>query len=333
MPRKSYTRKRGSRMGRKRGSAKRAYTKRRKTYKRKMASSKRLLSRKPGTQKGGAYVTRIPRTLDVGNRVSQKSVYDVTFLNTFTCYPAVSAGTDGAFVQSFWANASQFVMRPVSPSIINDWNLGSKMAVSGGDTGSVNGVVWQMATPQLFWLNSEVISADIEIIATPMEPESADVTNYAQRAFCWLTLSKGWNPHQSDSTVGGVFDNASINRSRFTIVGTSEHNTGSESKSVVLRGSFTPKRIFNVADIADREGAFRAEYGQIADPPDYGLVALPNKGAFWNFGFVSAAPVISALDPVAFKRGIPLPHTVQVKINYRCRMLNPVAGVSVNQPL
>ena len=184
-----------------------------------------------------------------------------------------------------------------------------------------------------YWTNVEVVSADIEIIATPIVPvvDPESTTIYNPRSFCWLTLSKDWNPHQSAAGITNLYPTAMIQNSRMTIGATTELIPGAPSTSATLKGSFTPKRIFNVADIADREGAFRSQPGVTP----IGTGTNPTMGAFWNFGMVSAAPVAvqTVPPPVTWARGVPMPHNVQVKINYRTKWSTPTQGTNTNYPM
>lgn len=317
-------------MGRKRRTVKR-------TKKQRKGNGKRLLRKVPGKVKAKTYVTSLAKTLDVSTRISQKSVYDISYLNTFTCYPGLSAPagrTNGCFIQTFWANSCQSVMFPDPTSVPVDYNVGVKIPQSGTAPYDFDGSVDQCTIPQQFWKNCEVISADIEIIATPMLNTATDLasTNFNPRSLCWLTLSRDWNPQQSGPTMDLVYDNAVIQNGRYTITATSEFQYGANPISAVLRGSFTPKKVFNVQDIADREGAFRAA-------PTVGNVQItgkqPASGAFWNFGISSASPMITTAHTptLAYDRGNCSPHTVQVKINYRTKWMNLVQPSTTNNPL
>lgn len=322
---RSYGKSRKS-FGRKRRSTKKKYARK------KTGGSKRLLSRKPGTGRSRAGAVKVVKSLDVSTRVDQKSEYDVTYLNTFTCYPEVSA-KDGAFIQSFWANSPNNVMDPTSASIPNDWNTGDKMPISGGQTWDFNGANMQCTIPMQYWKNVEVVSADIEIIATPIIPvvDAESTVVYNPRSLCWLTLGRNWNPFQSAAGITNLYTTGQIMNGRMTLTAITELFPGAPSTSATFKGSFTPKKVFSVADIADREGAFRSTPG--VTPIGTGI--NPVSGAFWNFGFVSAAPVCinTTPPPVTFARGVPMPHNVQVKINYRTKWYNPVIDASLNNPL
>jgi len=218
-------------------------------------------------------------------------------------------------------------------SIPNDWNTGDKMPISGAQTWDYNGANMQCSIPQQYWKHVEVYGADIEIVCTPITPvvDAEDSAIYQPRSLCWLNLGQDWNPFQSAGGMSNLYDTGTIMNSRNTITATTELCVGAQSKSCVLKGSFTPRKIFSVADIADREGAFRALPG--SNPTTTGT--QPASGAFWNFGIVSAAPVAKNTQPppTTWTRGCPSPHIVQVKINYRTKWADLVNGAVINNPL
>lgn len=329
MPRKSYRRKPGGKYGRKRRPTKKSYSRKRKQIK-----SKRLLSKRPGSKSAGARSVQVAKTLDISDRIRQQSMYDVTYLNTFTCYPEVTS-YDGAFIQSFWGASPNNVMFPDPVTVASDWNTGDKMPASGNSSPDFNGTNFQCSIPMQYWGHCEVVSADIEIVATPIppadDPDSTDT--YQPRSMLWLTLTKDWNPFQSASGMTNVMDNATIQRSKYTVTAVSELLQGARSQSVVLKGSYTPHKLFHLKDLADRPGNFQASLGQVPTTASNG--SQPASFGGWNFGIVTAAPTALNLvpPPVTFVRGIPAPHIVQVKINYRTRWSSPVAGSVINQPL
>jgi len=331
MPRKSYRRKPGGKYGRKRRPRGTAYAKRKRS---KQAKSKRLLKKRPGSTRAGARSVQVAKTLDVSDRIRQQSMYDVTYLNTFTCYPEITL-KDGAFIQSFWGASPTNVMFPDPVTVLSDWNTGDKMPASGNLPSDFNGANFQCTIPMSYWGHCEVVSADIEIVATPIppaaDPDSTDI--YQPRSMLWLTLTKDWNPFQTAAGMNNVMDNATIQRAKYTVTAVSELLQGSRSQSVVLKGSYKPSKLFHLKDLADRPGNFQASLGQIVTNATNG--SQPASFGGWNFGIVTAAPTALNLvpPPVTFVRGVPAPHIVQVKINYRTRWSSPVAGSIINQPL
>jgi len=293
-----------------------------------------MLTKRPGTKRASARAVQVAKTLDVTDRIRQQSTYDVTYLNTFTCYPEYVA-FDGAFIQSFWASSPQNVMFNDAVPVPDDWNTGDKMASSGNLAPDFDGANFQCSIPMQYWTHCYVESADIEIVATPIPPAADEESTaiYQPRSMLWLTLCKDWNPFQTAAGVGNLEDNATIQRAKYTVTGTTELLQGSRSQSCVLKGSYTPKKLFMLKDIADRPGNFQATLGQIVTAAPAG--SQPASFAGWNFGIVTAAPTALNLvpPPVTFVRGVPAPHIVQVKINYRTRWSNPVGGSVLNYPL
>lgn len=318
---------------RKRG---RSYGRKRRTTKKKgkQGKSKRLLKKRPGSKRSGARSVQVAKTLDVTDRIRQASTYDVSYLNTFTCYPEIT-GKDGAFIQSFWASCPSNVMYPDATPVPNDYNTGDKMPASGNGAADFDGANFQCTIPQQFWNHVEVTSADIEIVATPIppaaDPDATDI--YQPRSMLWLTLTKDWNPWQSAAGMGNVLSNSVIQNGKYTVTAVSELLQGSRSQSVILKGSYVPRKLFMLKDIADRPGNFQASLGNSVGAVAPGM--MPNSFAGWNFGIVTAAPTALNLvpPPVTFVRGIPAPHIVQVKINYRTKWSNPAAGELLNFPL
>ena len=110
---------------------------------------------------------------------------------------------------------------------------------------------------------------------------------------------------------------------RLNFVAQTEFIEGAKSTSCIIKHTFTPRKLFPVVDILDREGVFNCNLG-----PDWAdsVVKYPTIGAFWTLYIVPACPQITSYDvtgaPV-FNRGIPRPHQVQVKIRYNCLFSEP----------
>lgn len=310
---------------RKYGSKRRTpYRKRKQTKKSRYARKKRTV-KKAGTivkKTRLSYSTATPGTLDIPNRMFMRSTYNVSYTQQLIMLPAVS-GTMGMMAQSFWANDANQVLWP---DTLVDWNHGAVSLTSGTLPGDLDGANQMCTVPNSFWLHQEVTEATMTVIATPIDANlgdgagGADPTVYSEHALVWLCCSKFWNPMQAGATPPDTLSNDSIRDSRNTVTATTTYVPGANPVSAVLKYKFTPRMLFQVKDLSDREGAFRS-----TPNPDYSIRGIhPQVEAIFNVGTVSAGnQATGTLAAPAFVRGIPRPHRYQVKIDYKFRCFNP----------
>lgn len=289
------------------GSRKRKYTRKRSTTRRRAAPKRRRKA--PASTSYGRNLARIP--ISIPDRTRMRVVKTINFTDTITIHPNANAQTtNGMGILCFRASSPNFIY-PTSNQ------LGLWVGINSANTLGTN---QQMKAMVEKFTHNYVIQSKITIVATPISTVQNETTLWSEAATLYLTLSKSSQPW--NTTVPPLLANASkqdmVRAGRLVKAGRTISVAGSQPKSTMLTGVYTPRKTHELRDLADRTSGFANLHG--TDWQTAGTQAL--HPSYWNLQLMPGCPVYDSVT-TTLVNGTPRPHRIDVKVSYKCLFYNP----------
>lgn len=291
---------------------------RRRTYGRRPAPTVRRRAfrtrRRPGV---GRQLASIPLT--VRNNVLQSRVVPITFTDSITLYP--EDDTTGGF------GAASTCWRCSVPNTCVYSSTSMLGAIHHMDPTNTLGTNPMCANGFSRYEHFEVLKSQIQLVISPTGHYTEDSWSWVRTANCYLTLSDDTSPWNIGSSVASIDPESSIRNGRNVVAGRTVNSAmgGSTNKQCMLRGTYTPRRVFQTSGIdrGDFVGSTNSAYTAVP--------TLPTKQAFWNLLIMPGEGFPTAASGATFKRGVPYPQRVDVKITYMVRFTEPIVNIATYQ--